>query len=188
MSVTVAVSAAVVVAAMVAVVAHVLAASSIMPCLGGGVMVGALHQNQHCIDSSLVSLGGGWWWEHCISDFVADVLATSSLVSVGGGSLAAAVVAIVEAVVAAMVAAVVPAVVASVLACSGGNYGSSGGSSGSSSGSSSDMLQEATAWLSERFARLEVIAEHTEELLTAALGLVHTELLEIRAARNELQI
>jgi hypothetical protein len=90
--------------------------------------------------------------------------------------------------VAAMVAAVVPAVVASVLACSGGNYGSSGGSSGSSSGSSSDMLQEATAWLSERFARLEVVAEHTEELLTAALSLVHTELLEIRAARNELQI
>jgi len=50
------------------------------------------------------------------------------------------------------------------------------------------MLQEASAWLSERFARLEVVVEHAEELLTSALILVQTELKEIRDARNELQI
>jgi hypothetical protein len=52
----------------------------------------------------------------------------------------------------------------------------------------SDMLQEASAWLSERFGRLECTVVHAEELLTAALQLVQNELVEIRAARNELQI
>ena len=52
----------------------------------------------------------------------------------------------------------------------------------------SDMLQEATAWLSERFGRLECVAIHAEELLTSALQLVQQELSEIREARNELQI
>jgi hypothetical protein len=36
--------------------------------------------------SSIMSIGGGWWLEHCISDFVAHVLATSSLVPLGGFS------------------------------------------------------------------------------------------------------
>ncbi len=52
----------------------------------------------------------------------------------------------------------------------------------------SDMLQEATAWLSERFGRLECVAVHAEEVLTSALQLVQQELSEIREARNELQI
>jgi hypothetical protein len=52
----------------------------------------------------------------------------------------------------------------------------------------SDMLQEARLWLSERFSRLELVAEHAEELLTSALSLVQQEVIEIRAARNELQI
>jgi hypothetical protein len=50
------------------------------------------------------------------------------------------------------------------------------------------MLQEAREWLSERFGRLEVVAVHAEELLTAALTLVQTEIREIREAREELQI
>jgi hypothetical protein len=50
------------------------------------------------------------------------------------------------------------------------------------------MLQEARAWLSERFGRLECVACHAEELLSSALLLVQQELREIREAREELQI
>jgi hypothetical protein len=52
----------------------------------------------------------------------------------------------------------------------------------------SDMLQEAKEWLSERFGRLEVLASHTEEVLTTALGLVQQELASIQEAREALNI
>jgi hypothetical protein len=51
-----------------------------------------------------------------------------------------------------------------------------------------EMLQEARAWLADRFARLEVLTEHTADVLGAATALIQAELTAIRAAREELGI
>jgi hypothetical protein len=51
-----------------------------------------------------------------------------------------------------------------------------------------DMLQEARAWLADRFSRLELLTEHTAEVLGAARTLVLAELTAIRAARAQLDI
>jgi hypothetical protein len=50
------------------------------------------------------------------------------------------------------------------------------------------MLQDARAWLSNRFARLELVAEHASSVLGSALNLIDAELTAIRAARTELDI
>jgi hypothetical protein len=48
--------------------------------------------------------------------------------------------------------------------------------------------QEAVAWTTDRFQRLELIAAHAEEVLAGALALVQAELGAIRQARDELNI
>ena len=49
-------------------------------------------------------------------------------------------------------------------------------------------MQETQLWLNDRFGRLELIAEHSEEVLANALKLVQGELQAIRDARAELNI
>jgi hypothetical protein len=50
------------------------------------------------------------------------------------------------------------------------------------------MLQEAQAWLGDRFGRLELLTQHSVEVLSHALELVQTELATIKSAREELGI
>jgi hypothetical protein len=50
------------------------------------------------------------------------------------------------------------------------------------------MLQDARAWLADRFGRLEMVAAHTEEVLGTAQALIRAELVSIRAARESLNI
>jgi hypothetical protein len=49
-------------------------------------------------------------------------------------------------------------------------------------------MQEAQLWLTGRFGRLERIAEHSREVLAAALVLVQAELKAIRLARAKFSI
>jgi hypothetical protein len=49
-------------------------------------------------------------------------------------------------------------------------------------------LQEARAWLADRFNRIESLVEHSEGIVSHALDLIRNELLEIRQARVELGI
>jgi hypothetical protein len=162
----VAVLAALVVASMVAAVAHVLATSSIMS-FRGVLVVGALHQHLRQ-SSSLVPIGGGCWWDHCISDFVADVLATSSLVSIGGGFGGWSIVSATSSLMYQRLRRSCH-LVGSVAAVS-------------------DILQEAKSWFIDRFSRIEAVTAHTEEMLTRAANLIRLELTSIRAAREELGI
>jgi hypothetical protein len=50
------------------------------------------------------------------------------------------------------------------------------------------FAQEAVAWTTERFARLETILGHAEVVLTSALALVQAELGAVQQARAELDI
>ena len=50
------------------------------------------------------------------------------------------------------------------------------------------MLQEAQAWLGDRFGRLELLTSHTVEVLSNALELCQAELAAIKSAREELGI
>jgi hypothetical protein len=50
------------------------------------------------------------------------------------------------------------------------------------------MLQDARAWLADRFGRLEMLTEHTAEVVGRAHGLIRAELASIRAARESLNI
>jgi hypothetical protein len=52
----------------------------------------------------------------------------------------------------------------------------------------SDMLQEARAWLADRFGRLEMLCQHSAEVLQNATDLVQTELAAIKSARDSLGI
>jgi hypothetical protein len=52
----------------------------------------------------------------------------------------------------------------------------------------SDSLRGASSLLAARFGRLELIAEHSEEVLANARKLVQAELKAIRLARVELSI
>jgi hypothetical protein len=49
-------------------------------------------------------------------------------------------------------------------------------------------LQETEDWLAERFGRLELIAQHSVTVLTNALELCQTELDQILAIRDELNV
>jgi hypothetical protein len=50
------------------------------------------------------------------------------------------------------------------------------------------MLQEARGWLADRFGRLEMLAQHSAEVLQHATELVQAELAAIKSAREELCI
>jgi hypothetical protein len=115
--------------------------------------------------SSLVSLGGGWCLEHCISDFVAQVSATSSLMSIGATTVATT-----------------DATTAAATAATYGNHYCH------NCCHYYDILQEAKAWLTDRFNRLEAVVEHSEGVVSTALELVRTELRDIRQARLDLGI
>ena len=49
-------------------------------------------------------------------------------------------------------------------------------------------MQETQLWLNDRFEQIELIAEHSEEMLANALKLLQGELQAIRDGRAELNI